>query len=155
MPIAIFLALIIATNVGFGQYGPVPAVFALVGLTMVARDFVSERYNWLVVAGLIVLGAGISALLAAPAIALASVVAFVVAETLDFAVFVAVRRRLGLAVGVALSGIVGSVVDSLIFLSIAFGSLAFFQAQVTGKLIATIVAAAIIALVTHNRQPAR
>lgn len=147
-----FLLLIVAVNVGFGLWGPVPAVFALVGLAMVARDFVNESWGRPVVAALIVVGAGISALLAAPAIALASVVAFVVAESLDFGVFVAVRDRLGLVYGVAISGVVGSIADSLIFLTIAFGSLAFFTQQVTGKLIATFAAVTVIALVQVARR---
>ncbi len=65
-------------------------------------------------------------------IAVASLVAFIVSETAEAVVFTPIRRR-SLTAGVALSGIVGTALDSWIFLSLAFGSLAFFWGQCIGK----------------------
>jgi queuosine precursor transporter len=65
-------------------------------------------------------------------IAVASVVAFTVSETIEAVVFTPIRRR-SLTTGVALSATVGNAVDSLIFLTLAFSSLAFFWGQFWGK----------------------
>lgn len=65
-------------------------------------------------------------------IAIASVVAFTVSETAEALVFTPIRKR-SLTTGVALSGVVGSALDSYIFLTIAFGSLAFFPGQFWAK----------------------
>lgn len=65
-------------------------------------------------------------------IALASVAAFTVSETLEAAVFTPLRRR-NLTAGVALSATVGNAVDSWLFLTLAFSSTAFFWGQFWGK----------------------
>ncbi len=58
--------------------------------------------------------------------------AFVLSETADLAVFTPLQRR-GLVLAVAASGAVGIVVDSILFLSLAFGNLDFLWGQVIGK----------------------
>lgn len=154
---AIYLAAIVGTNVSFTIAGPVLATFILAGLTMVARDFVHEFFGRARTAILVIVGAGISALLASPAVALASGVAFVLAELLDLAVYDAMRRRTPIG-AVALSGIVGSIVDSAVFLAIAFGSMAYFPAQVSGKIGATLGATLALFLIAEFRlrpSPAR
>ena len=65
-------------------------------------------------------------------IAVASVVAFSVSETVEALVFTPLRRR-HMTVGVALSATVGNALDSWIFLQIAFGSQAFFAGNFVGK----------------------
>jgi uncharacterized PurR-regulated membrane protein YhhQ (DUF165 family) len=55
-----------------------------------------------------------------------------VSETLDLAVYTPLRERNWLGALVA-SNVVGLVADSLIFLWLAFGNLAFFWGQVVGK----------------------
>lgn len=65
-------------------------------------------------------------------IAIASVVAFTVSETIEAIVFTPIRRR-SLSTGVALSATVGNAVDSWIFLTLAFSSTAFFWGQFWGK----------------------
>jgi uncharacterized PurR-regulated membrane protein YhhQ (DUF165 family) len=92
-------------------------------------------------AALIAIGIGgaLSALFAAPALLIASVVAFVLAELADLAVYAPLReRRLWLAV--LLSGIAGAAVDSAVFLWIAFGSLDFIAGQIVGKMWMTLLA---------------
>ena len=65
-------------------------------------------------------------------IAIGSVVAFTVSETVEALVFTPIRNR-SLSLGVALSATVGNAVDSWIFLTIAFSSTAFFWGQFWGK----------------------
>jgi queuosine precursor transporter len=65
-------------------------------------------------------------------IAVASVVAFTVSETVEALVFTPIRDK-NLTGGVALSATVGNAVDSYIFLTLAFSSTAFFWGQFWGK----------------------
>lgn len=147
----LYLAAVVGTNVAFAAVGPVPLTFVLAGLALVARDGVHEAHGRRGAGALVLIGTALSALLAGPGIALASGVAFLVAEVLDLAVYDAVRRR-SIALGVLLSGLVGSVVDSLLFLSLAFGSLAFLGPQVTGKVAATVGAAGVVWAVRRARR---
>jgi uncharacterized PurR-regulated membrane protein YhhQ (DUF165 family) len=65
-------------------------------------------------------------------IAVASVVAFTISETVEALVFTPIRNR-SLTLGVALSATVGNAVDSYVFLTLAFSSTAFFWGQFWGK----------------------
>ncbi len=65
-------------------------------------------------------------------VAVASVVAFTVSETVEAIVFTPLRRR-SLSLGVALSATVGNALDSYVFLTLAFSSTAFFWGQFWGK----------------------
>jgi hypothetical protein len=65
-------------------------------------------------------------------VAIASVAAFTVSETVEAVVFTPIRNR-SLSLGVALSATVGNAVDSWIFLTLAFSSTAFFWGQFWGK----------------------
>jgi uncharacterized PurR-regulated membrane protein YhhQ (DUF165 family) len=65
-------------------------------------------------------------------VAVASVIAFTVSETVEALVFTPIRRR-NLTLGVALSATVGNAVDSYVFLTLAFSSTAFFWGQFWGK----------------------
>lgn len=118
-----------------------PSGVAVIGLALVLRDAVRERMGMPVVFGLITGGAVLSGLIAPPALAIASTVAFVFSEFADAAVYEPLRRRnLGLAV--IASGLVGALVDSAAFLLIAFGSLDYVAGQVVGKLWASVAVAA-------------
>src|SRR5205823_8276612 len=65
-------------------------------------------------------------------IAVASVVAFTISETVEAVVFTPLRKR-DLTLGVALSATVGNALDSYVFLALAFGALSFFLGQFIGK----------------------
>jgi queuosine precursor transporter len=65
-------------------------------------------------------------------VAVGSVVAFTVSESVEALVFTPVRR-MSLSLGVALSATVGNAIDSYLFLTIAFSSTAFFWGQFWGK----------------------
>ncbi len=109
-----------------------PSGVLAVGAALVLRDLVQRRLGvkWALAA--IVVGAALSGLVAAPALVVASIAAFALSETADLAVFTPLQRR-GLVLAVAASGVVGILVDSVLFLSLAFGSLDFFWGQVIGK----------------------
>jgi hypothetical protein len=63
---------------------------------------------------------------------IASGVAFLLSELADLAVYTPMARRKLIAAVVA-SSVVGLVVDSIVFLWLAFGSLEFLPGQVIGK----------------------
>ena len=112
---------------------PAPSGVVMVGAALVLRDLVQRRLGPAYGVGAILVGAAISAALAPAALVVASAVAFLLSEFADFAVYTPLARR-RLVAAVAASSIVGLVVDSLVFLYLAFGSLAFLPGQVIGKL---------------------
>lgn len=116
--------------VGFGLEAPA-AVFAA-GFAFSFRDGVQRYGGRHYVVAVIVVGSLVSYLIA-PSFAVASCVAFLVSELLDMAVYTPLARRHAL-VAILASNTVGAVVDSYLFLTIAFGSLAYFWGQVVGKL---------------------
>lgn len=120
-----------------------PSGVLVIGLAMVLRDFLRERMGLAGVMALVAAGALLSLAVAPQQLALASFAAFALAETADTAVYEPLRRH-GLAWAVLLSGIAGALVDSVLFLSLAFGSLDFLAGQVVGKLWASVAAAAFV-----------
>ena len=109
-----------------------PSGVLMVGLALVLRDLVQRRLGarWAIAA--ILAGAALSALLAPPALVLASGTAFLLSELADFAVYTPLQRR-RLVLAVVASGLVGLVIDTLLFLQLAFGSLDFLSGQIIGK----------------------
>ena len=109
-----------------------PSGVLMIGLALVLRDLVQRRLGarWAIAA--ILAGAALSALLAPPALVLASGTAFLLSELADFAVYTPLQRR-RLVLAVVASGLVGLVIDSLLFLQLAFGSLDFLSGQIIGK----------------------
>jgi queuosine precursor transporter len=109
-----------------------PSGVLAAGAALVLRDVVQRCLGpvWGVAA--IVIGSALSALIAPPALVVASALAFLLSEAADFAVYSPLQRR-RLVLAVALSAGVGLVVDSLVFLHLAFGSLEFLPGQVIGK----------------------
>ena len=141
--------------VGFGL--DAPSGVLMVGAALVLRDIVHERLGALWALGAIALGAILSAFFASPALVVASVAAFALAELADFAVYAPLRKR-HLTVAVLASGLVGSIIDSAVFLMLAFGSLAHIEGQILGKMWMTIAAAAVLLVIRRQalaRQPAR
>ncbi len=109
-----------------------PSGVLMIGLALVLRDLVQRRLGVGWAAGAVLAGAALSALLAPPALVVASAAAFLLSEFADLAVYTPLQRR-GLVLAVAASGAVGLVVDSIVFLWLAFGSLDFLAGQVVGK----------------------
>ena len=126
--------------VGPGLWAPSGVLWA--GLAFTLRDLVQEQLGrgWTVAA--ILIGAALSALVS-PQFAVASGLAFLLSELADFAVYTPLRLRNWLA-AVAVSNTVGLLADSVLFLTIAFGSLDFLAGQVVGKLWMTVLAVAVL-----------
>lgn len=110
-----------------------PSGVLMVGAALVLRDLVQRRLGIEFGLGAIAAGAAISAGLAPPSLVLASATAFFLSEFADFAVYTPLARR-RLVVAVVASSTVGLIVDSIVFLWLAFGSLEFLLGQIVGKL---------------------
>ncbi len=109
-----------------------PSGVLMIGLALVLRDLVQRRLGlgWSVAA--ILAGAALSGLLAPAALVIASAVAFLLSELADLAVYTPLQHR-RLLLAVLASGLVGLVVDSAVFLYLAFGNLDYLAGQVVGK----------------------
>jgi len=123
-----------------------PSGVVVVGLALVLRDLVQRCLGivWGIVA--ILGGTLLSVLVAGPHLVLASGAAFLISESADLGVYTPLQRR-GLTRAVIASSLVGLVVDSLVFLTIAFGSLDFLSGQVVGKVWGVLVSLPLIHLV--------
>jgi queuosine precursor transporter len=109
-----------------------PSGVTMIGIALVLRDLVQRRLGVGIAVAAILVGAVLSALVAPPALVVASAAAFLLSELADFAVYTPLARR-RLVAAVAASSLVGLVVDSIVFLWLAFGSLDFLAGQVVGK----------------------
>ncbi len=109
-----------------------PSGVITIGLALVLRDLVQRRLGVTAAILAILAGAALSAAIAPPKLVIASAIAFLLAELADLAVFTPLQKR-GLVFAVAASSAVGLVVDSMIFLQLAFGNLDFLLGQVVGK----------------------
>lgn len=109
-----------------------PSGVTMVGIALVLRDLVQRRLGVVYSALAILAGTAVSALLAPPSLIIASGTAFLLSEFADLAVYTPLARR-RLVAAVVASSVVGLVVDSIVFLWLAFGSLDFLAGQVVGK----------------------
>jgi len=116
----------------FGLSLMAPSGVLMIGIALVLRDLVQRRLGVGYSASAVVAGAMLSAMVAPPALALASGIAFLISEFADLAVYTPLARRRLIAAVVA-SSLAGLVVDSVVFLWLAFGSLEFLAGQVVGK----------------------
>lgn len=123
---AALLVSVVAANVATDRLGLVAAAPGLLvtagtwfaGLALLLRDGLDRAGGLRWVLPTIAGGALLSAVLASPALALASAVAFTVGELVDLAVFRSLRRR-SMAAAIAGSNAAGAAVDALIFLPLA------------------------------------
>jgi queuosine precursor transporter len=95
-----------------------PSGVIMAGAALVLRDLVQRR-----------LGMAASSV---AILVIASAVAFLLSEFADLAVYTPLAQR-GLIAAVVVSSVVGLVVDSIVFLWLAFGSLEFLLGQIVGK----------------------
>ena len=109
-----------------------PSGVLMVGAALVLRDLVQRRLGVEFGIAAIIAGTALSAGIAPPSLVVASATAFLLSEAVDFAVYTPLARR-QLVLAVVASGLVGLVVDSVIFLWLAFGSLDFLAGQIVGK----------------------
>jgi uncharacterized PurR-regulated membrane protein YhhQ (DUF165 family) len=122
-----------------------PSGVLTVGAALVLRDVLQRclGLRW----GLAAIGLGtlLSTLVAPGALVVASGAAFALSELADFAVYTPLQRR-RLVAAVVASSVLGLVVDSVVFLVLAFGSLDFLAGQVVGKLWAVLFAVPLVRL---------
>jgi queuosine precursor transporter len=109
-----------------------PSGVLMVGAALVLRDLVQRRFGAGIGICAILMGAALSGLLAPPALVIASATAFLISESVDFAVYTPLARK-HFVTAVAASGFFGLVIDSVVFLWLAFGSLEFLAGQIAGK----------------------
>lgn len=164
-----FIAVIVLANwainrfgvvgVGFGLLAPAGVYF--VGLAFTLRDILHRTLGRYVVIAAIVVGALISYWISGAgtipggkvSIAVASGIAFLISEASDLAIYEPLRTR-GWLPAVVASNIVGLFVDSILFLWLAFGSLAFLWGQVVGKAWMTLLAVSLILVANRvSRSP--
>jgi len=127
-----------------------PSGVLMIGLALVLRDIVHERLGARYAAAAILVGAGLSFGLAPAALALASGLAFLFSEAADMAVYTPLRRR-NLMAAVVASGFAGAVIDSALFLWLAFGSLDYLAGQVVGKFWMTLAAIPVLYLLRRRQ----
>lgn len=151
--VAGYIATIFAANWLIQRFGVVPVGFGLMapagvfaaGVALTLRDIVQVTLGRSAVVLAVLAGAALSYLVS-PAFAVASGVAFLVSELADFAVYTPLEQRSWLA-AIGLSNTVGLVLDSVLFLWLAFGSLEFLAGQVVGKAWMTLLAIGLLAIV--------
>jgi len=129
--------------VGFGLLATSGTL--MIGLSFTFRDLTQETLGrWWTLGG-IVIGAVLSVLTSSPQVALASGLTLLVSETADFAVYSPLRKRHWLG-AVFASNVVGLLIDTFLFLTLAFGigSLGLAAGQLVGKIEMTILAVTIL-----------
>jgi uncharacterized PurR-regulated membrane protein YhhQ (DUF165 family) len=149
---ALLILTIVAANyvtTELGMIGGVAAGTLFAGLAFLVRDFLQEVVGYRLVLVVIAVGAAVSFLVSSPDIATASATAFALSESVDLAVYTALRER-GRIRAIVASNAVGAVVDSIVFLSISGFGLAFLPGQVAGKLAVTVPVVAFL-YVRHRR----
>jgi uncharacterized PurR-regulated membrane protein YhhQ (DUF165 family) len=141
------LTTIILANWLTTEYGFVAVGFGLTatagtyaaGLALGLRDVLQDNSGRFTVLAVILLGGGLSYLVADPFIALASAVAFTASELLDWAVYTPLRGKATSGSSrwsgaVLASNLLGAVLDTALFVGIAFGAAAI-QGAMLGQLV--------------------
>lgn len=153
--LANWLASKYTVHVPFTPYLAPAGVFCI-GAALVLRDWLQQIAGLWWTLALVVVGGFASYLIGEAAgwtglqkIAVASLVAFIVSETVEAAVFTPIRNS-NLTVGVLASGMVGNALDSWLFLTLAFGSTAFFWGNFWGKAEMILVGGLLTALRRHK-----
>lgn len=142
--IAAFVAVVIAANVLTSAFGLVTILGLtatagtwIAGFGFVARDALQECAGRLWVAAAVASGALLSAIFS-PSLAVASGVAFALAEVADWLVYTPLRHAGRTRAAIA-SNLVGSIVDSLLFLMLAGFPLDGWSTQTIVKVATTTV----------------
>jgi uncharacterized PurR-regulated membrane protein YhhQ (DUF165 family) len=157
----LYLLCIVGANWLLATFGVVtilglamPAGVFAAGVSFSARDWLQETTGRPAVIFAIAVGAILSTVVSPLRYALASGLAFLFSETCDLLVYSPLRTH-HRAWAVTASNTVGAVVDSAVFLAIAFGSLTFFWGQVIGKELMIAPALVALWLVQRRRAVAR
>ena len=138
-----YVACVVLANVLTEHFGLVPVGFGLMvtagtfaaGATLLARNITQDYTGRMIVVGLMLVGCGVSWWLASPELAVASATAFALSETTDMLIYSPLRGR-GFGRAVAAAAVASSIVDTLVFLSIA--GFPITASTVTGQLVVKI-----------------
>ena len=122
-----------------------PSGVLTVGAALVLRDVVQRCLGLKAGLAAIALGTAASIAIAPASLVVASGVAFALSELADCAVYTPLQQR-RLLLAVIASSMVGLVVDSIVFLTLAFGSLDFLAGQIVGKFWAVAIAVPLVRL---------
>lgn len=139
-------------KVGFGYTAPSGVAF--VAISLILRDLLQwalgrtagqapAKWQVGVMLSVIAAGALLSFTVADAGLAAGSAAAFGLSELADFGLFTWIAPRW--ALGVLAGGLAGAVIDSVVFLWIAFGALDFLPGQILGKTYGIAAAAVVIA----------
>lgn len=167
---AAFLACVPAANWLIGNVGTVcipqgpclipvapglmaPSGVLMIGLALALRDAVQETLGRAWVLALVIAGSALSLTFSPPALAFASAAAFLLSELADFVVYDRLRQR-GLALAVLLSGVVGAILDSLLFSWLAFKTIGWAPGLILAKLYASAIYAGWLALRSARKDAA-
>lgn len=131
--IFLYLTIIVASNVITAMFPPfalfngsllIPTGSVFVGVTFMLRDFVQMKYGKRLTYVIIFTASMISVAISRAVgdtmhVAVASMVAFLVSESLDTEIFSRLKKSFLLRI--MLSGIIGGIADSLIFVTLGLG----------------------------------
>ena len=139
-----YIVSILAVNYGFSIVPPLPILGEMwppmslaVGAIFVLRDFAQREIGHRVI-GAMLIGALLSYYLADPFVAVASLVAFAVSESADWAVYTYTKKPLKQRI--LLSSAIGTPLDSAIFLAmIGYFSIGGVILMVVSKMIAALL----------------
>lgn len=125
-------------------YAPSGVIFA--GLAFVLRDILQRLSSLMISVYAVLCGTILSYVYVNKELALAACGAYLVSELSDTVVY-SFLQRYNLFLAVLVSSCVGLIIDSVIFLHLAFHSYHFILGQIIGKLLMVIFAAPLIILV--------
>jgi len=154
---AAFIATVYAANWLVENVGPIrvwptnfyaPAGVYVVGLAFVLRDYIQWRGSKRLALAAIAVGTALSVFVS-PTLALASACAFAASECVGLGAFWA-SQRYSLAGAVLVAGVLAAAVDSVVFLWLAFHSLAFFPGQLIAKVTMSLLAVPVVLLVRNG-----
>jgi len=120
-----------------------PSGVLMVGAALVLRDLVQRSLGFKWALGAVLVGATLSGLVATQALVIASATAFLLSELADLLVYTPLQKK-GLTRAVVASSVVGLIVDSIVFLYLAFGSLDYISGQIIGKMWMVLLAIPVI-----------
>lgn len=150
----LYIALIVAVNYGFSVVPLVklpdgtmwPPMSLVVGFIFVVRDFAQREIGHKVLLAMLV-GAGLSYVMASPYVAIASTAAFLVSELVDWLVYSLTKRPLSQRI--LYSSLLATPLDSAVFL---YGIGAFSWAGVLAMTVSKLIGAAIVWWLIRRRE---
>lgn len=146
IPIVAFSLCALLANVLTSNFGFVPIGFGLTatagtyaaGFALVSRDVVHDTSGRVGVAFAILIGCGLSFITSNPSIAIASLVAFAFSEVSDALVYSPLRKTAWKTAVIA-SSFVGAIIDTVLFVGIAFGFGALTPTVLAGQMVGKVL----------------